>query len=338
MPVTDEPLGARDAYGDDRVFCYLRDMDEPDEALDARVKALADAGQPTVTLSAGGPGDLGRIFFFAEFATAVAGWALEINPFDQPDVQDAKDTTGRILGDSGAARSPSPPTPTTTRCARCLPARPPAYVALLGFMAPSEESTRRSPSCAPRSATHRRATTFGYGPRYLHSTGQLHKGGPPTGASSCSSTTATRTPRSRAAVPLRDAEQRAGGRRPGDPARARRPGRAAAARRRSGRAGRRSPLESRNSRHPRSDSSGSAAWAATWSPASSATPTTRSSPTTATGGTQQRGRGTGARPARSLADSSRSSTRRARSGSWCPAGEPRRDGRQARRPAGARAT
>ena len=104
VPVTDEPLGAPDVYGEDRVFAYLRDNDDPDEAMDDAVRALADAGQPTVTLSAGGAGDLGRIFFFAEFATAVAGWALEINAFDQPDVQVAKDMTGKLLADIEARR------------------------------------------------------------------------------------------------------------------------------------------------------------------------------------------------------------------------------------------
>ena len=101
LPVADEPVGAPDVYGSDRVFAYLRDSSDPSETLDAAVKALADADQPTVTLSASGPEDLGRIFFFAEFATAVAGWALQINPFDQPNVQEAKDATGRVLDGIG---------------------------------------------------------------------------------------------------------------------------------------------------------------------------------------------------------------------------------------------
>ena len=98
LPVADEPLGDPDVYGDDRVFAYLRNEDEPDEELDAKIEALGRAGHPTTTgRVVGGASDLGRIFFMTEFATAVAGWALGINPFDQPNVQEAKDNTARIL-------------------------------------------------------------------------------------------------------------------------------------------------------------------------------------------------------------------------------------------------
>ena len=97
LPVADEPLGAADAYGDDRMFVYLRNPDDPDEGLDGRVEELARAGHPTITLDVHGASDLGRIFFFAEFATAVAGWVLGINPFDQPNVQEAKDNTAKVL-------------------------------------------------------------------------------------------------------------------------------------------------------------------------------------------------------------------------------------------------
>ena len=92
-----EPLGDPDVYGEDRVFAYLRNPDEPDKELDARIDALGRAGHPTVTLAAHGAADLGRIFFFSEFATAVAGWVLGINPFDQPNVQEAKDNTAKVL-------------------------------------------------------------------------------------------------------------------------------------------------------------------------------------------------------------------------------------------------
>ena len=105
LPVAGEPVGSPEAYGDDRVFAYLRRVEDPDADLDLEVKALGDAGHPTVTLSVHGPIDLGRIFFFAEFAIAVAGWVLEINPFDQPNVQEAKDNTNRVLeayAESGA--------------------------------------------------------------------------------------------------------------------------------------------------------------------------------------------------------------------------------------------
>jgi transaldolase/glucose-6-phosphate isomerase len=185
VPVTDEPVGAPGAYGRDRVFSYLRDSGEPSEQLDDAVRALAADNQPTVTLSAGGAEDLGRIFFFAEFATAVAGWALQINPFDQPDVQVAKDTTGRILGEIAAGGDPPSPASATDDELRALlaDAGPPAYVALLGFMAPSEavDEAVAELRATIRAATAGTTTTFGYGPRYLHSTGQLHKGGPSDG-------------------------------------------------------------------------------------------------------------------------------------------------------------
>ena len=181
LPVADEPLGdSADVYGDDRVFVYRRNPDDPDERLDAAIEQIAAAGHPTITLPAHGAVDLGRIFFLTEFAVAVAGWALEINPFDQPNVQEAKDNTRRVLD----ARS----TPLVSSAGdgelRTLlaDARPPHYVAILGYVPPSAgvEEAVAELRVAIRSLTGA-ATTFGYGPRYLHSTGQLHKGGPPTG-------------------------------------------------------------------------------------------------------------------------------------------------------------
>ncbi|CAN5474621.1 bifunctional transaldolase/phosoglucose isomerase [soil metagenome] len=184
VPVTDEPLAGPQAYGEDRVFCYLRDNDDPSEQLDAAVEALALAGQPTVTLPAGGPEDLGRIFFFAEFATAVAGWALGVNPFDQPDVQAAKDMTGRILREleDGGELPATGDADDDALLALLGGAAPPGYVAILAFLTPGEEVDMAVTELRAtiREAT-RATTTFGYGPRYLHSTGQLHKGGPANG-------------------------------------------------------------------------------------------------------------------------------------------------------------
>jgi hypothetical protein len=133
-----------------------------------------------VTLATHGPVDLGRVFFLAEFATAVAGWALEINAFDQPNVQEAKDNTKRVL-DSGTVPALAPAGEEELR-ALLGDAHPPHYVAIMGYLPGSDElegavSELRS---AIRAATGA-ATTFGYGPRFLHSTGQLHKGGPPIG-------------------------------------------------------------------------------------------------------------------------------------------------------------
>ena len=180
LPVADEPLGDPEVYGPDRVFAYLRNADEPDERLDAAVDALAAAGHPTLTLATHGPADLGRVFFLAEFAVAVAGWALEINPFDQPNVQEAKDATKRVL-DSGQVPSPQPADDAALR-ALLADAVPPHYVAIMGYLPPSPQldAAVAELRAAIRAATGA-AVTFGYGPRFLHSTGQLHKGGPPTG-------------------------------------------------------------------------------------------------------------------------------------------------------------
>ncbi len=181
LPVADEPLGdSADVYGDDRVFVYRRNLDEPEEHLDAAIEQIGAAGHPTITLPAHGAADLGRIFFLTEFAVAVAGWALEINPFDQPNVQEAKDSTKRVL-ESGSMAS-VPAAGDGELRALLADAHPPHYVAILGYVPPSAsvEEAVAELRVAIRSLTGA-ATTFGYGPRYLHSTGQLHKGGPPTG-------------------------------------------------------------------------------------------------------------------------------------------------------------
>ena len=184
VPVAEELLGPPDAYGPDRLFAYLRNADEPDADLDRRMEALAAAGHPTVTLSVHGATDLGRIFFFSEFATAVAGWVLGINPFDQPNVQEAKDNTGRVLeryAEDGALPDVAEADDSSLR-ALLHAAAPPHYVAIMGYVEPSvafdEAIAELRETIRDRTGT---ATTFGYGPRFLHSTGQLHKGGPPMG-------------------------------------------------------------------------------------------------------------------------------------------------------------
>jgi|HubBroStandDraft_6_1064221.scaffolds.fasta_scaffold14834_2 transaldolase/glucose-6-phosphate isomerase len=181
VPVVDEPLGdSADVYGHDRVFVYRRNLEHPEERLDAAIEQISAAGHPTITLPAHGPADLGRIFFLTEFAVAVAGWALEINPFDQPNVQEAKDNTARVLA-SGSVPSVAAADDDSLR-ALLADASPPHYVALLGYVPPSAEFDEAIAGLrsAIRDATGA-AVTFGYGPRYLHSTGQLHKGGPPVG-------------------------------------------------------------------------------------------------------------------------------------------------------------
>ncbi len=180
LPVADEPVGEPESYGDDRVFAYLKHEGSPDETLEAKTEALRKAGQAVITLSTNGAEDLGRIFFFAEFATAVAGSVLGINAFDQPDVQEAKDNTAKVLE---AAEPPSVAEADDSSLRQLLGrAGPPHYVAVMAYVAHSEAFDEAVAELRAfiRDAT-KSATTFGYGPRFLHSTGQFHKGGPATG-------------------------------------------------------------------------------------------------------------------------------------------------------------
>jgi glucose-6-phosphate isomerase len=184
LPVADEPLGAPEAYGGDRVFLHLHDADAahpPGDASDhdAVLLRLVAAEQPVITIGAHGAADLGRIMVLFEFATAVVGWALEINPFDQPNVQAAKDKTNDVLSmDTPPAIEEADADALTT----LLDAGPSSYLAIQGYLAPTPEFDGEIAELRAliRDRT-RMATTFGYGPRYLHSTGQLHKGGPPEG-------------------------------------------------------------------------------------------------------------------------------------------------------------
>ena len=173
LPIADEPLVDAGAYGQDRVFLHIAADDEGNAAAMA---GLRKGGHPTITLRAETPADLGWIFFQSEFATAVAGWVLEINPFDQPNVQEAKDNTNRALRegpgelDSGSLDE------------LLSGLEPPSYLAILAYLPYSEETDAGAARLRERLITeHGVATTFGYGPRYLHSTGQFHKGGPPVG-------------------------------------------------------------------------------------------------------------------------------------------------------------
>jgi transaldolase/glucose-6-phosphate isomerase len=179
VPIVDEPLGAPDSYGDDRTFMYLRHVDQPNPETDAKVDALQRCGHPVIIRTIHGPTDLGRLFFFAEFAIAVAGWVLGINPFDQPNVQEAKDATARVLNED-VQDQPDAGDEELRALLEGLAA--PGYFAVMGYAEPSEalDAAVAELRSAVRDA-RRAATTFGYGPRFLHSTGQLHKGGPPTG-------------------------------------------------------------------------------------------------------------------------------------------------------------
>jgi transaldolase/glucose-6-phosphate isomerase len=188
IPVADEPLGPPDVYGNDRLFVRL--VLPGDDADAARFDALSKAGHPVVTLKLSDPLGIGAEFFRWEYAIAVAGVSLQINVFDQPNVQEAKDLTKKVLSEG------NPPTvgegirwsgqkgSTLNAAIETLLAQVKRgdYVALLAYVGPDAEhdAALGAIRLAIRDK-HRVATTLGYGPRYLHSTGQLHKGGPNTG-------------------------------------------------------------------------------------------------------------------------------------------------------------
>jgi transaldolase / glucose-6-phosphate isomerase len=184
LPVADEPLGEPAVYGEDRVFAYLPDVHSPDAELERKVQALAEAGHPVFTIPTTGPEDLGRVFLLAELAVAVIGWGLQINPFDQPNVQQAKDATNRVLAGYEERHELPEIADADDAALRALlrDAAPPSYVAIMGYLEPSPELDAAAAELRETIRAQARATTtFGYGPRFLHSTGQFHKGGPKTG-------------------------------------------------------------------------------------------------------------------------------------------------------------
>ena len=179
VPVVGEPLGAPEAYGKDRLFVSVRLESERDADSDARLEALEVAGHPVVRLSLRSRTGVGGEFFRWELATAIAGAILRVNPFDQPNVAESKRNTEDVL-----ATRPALSPPATREAVEAFLERIPRdhYLALLAYVQPSPRLDRQLERI--RAELHDRldvAITVGYGPRYLHSTGQLHKGGPPTG-------------------------------------------------------------------------------------------------------------------------------------------------------------
>lgn len=193
LPVVDEPLGRPDEYGTDRAFVSIAtDKDAPDAA---RLDALEASGRPVLRLSTRIAG-LGAEFFRWEFATAVAGAVLGINPFDEPNVSEAKEKTRAILakgdftGGTPAASAEgisvfsstfTAPTPAAVVHEALESLGPRDYVAFLSYLPndPAIENAVAEIRLRIRAAK-RSASTYGVGPRYLHSTGQYHKGGPNT--------------------------------------------------------------------------------------------------------------------------------------------------------------
>jgi len=182
IPVMGEPLAEPAGYGDDRLFVYLRLESDDNSALDAAVEKIKSAGQPVVTLELRERYDLGAEFFRWEFATAVAGAVLGVHPFDQPNVQAAKDATGRVLREYHASGHLPQAAVTGSLKDLLAGAGPGDYLATMAYVYQTPETDRVLADLSRKvMARYHIATTSGYGPRLLHSTGQLHKGGPNTG-------------------------------------------------------------------------------------------------------------------------------------------------------------
>ena len=205
VPVAGEPLGSPTVYGNDRLFVSIS-VGKLDSEVELKLKALEAAGHPVIYRRLTDLYDLGEEFFLWEIATAFAGYRLGINPFDQPNVQESKDATKELLEkfakEGKLEEQPvlvtdgtltvhcdektrtALPSSTVLDALRAHLERAGAgdYIALLNYI----EETPENESIIQQMRSHLRdttrcATTTGYGPRFLHSTGQLHKGGPDTG-------------------------------------------------------------------------------------------------------------------------------------------------------------
>ena len=207
VPIAGEPIGDPKVYGDDRVFVYIGVAGTNGANYEAHLQALEQAGHPVLHHVLNSPIDLGEEFFLWEFATPIAGALIGINPFDQPNVQESKDNTKRILkeytdsgkitqlpqvasadgvtvltDDSNRKALNGASTPDTAIAAQLGRIKKGDYFAVTQYIeeTPEIESLVQQIRAAVRDKTCA-ATTTGYGPRFLHSTGQLHKGGPDSG-------------------------------------------------------------------------------------------------------------------------------------------------------------
>jgi transaldolase/glucose-6-phosphate isomerase len=206
IPVDREHLGAPAVYGGDRIFAYLRLESGPDADQDAKVAALEKSGQPVIRISVGDTYDLGQEFFRWEIATAVAGSIIGINAFNQPDVEASKVETRKLTNEYEKAGALPAEKPFFEQAGIKLFAdsknagalgngnfaghlrahldrlRPGDYFALLAYieMNPAHEALLQEIRHAIRDSKQV-ATCLGFGPRFLHSTGQAYKGGPNTG-------------------------------------------------------------------------------------------------------------------------------------------------------------
>jgi transaldolase / glucose-6-phosphate isomerase len=192
VPVATSPPPSELSHGTDVVYAYLQREGEDDRPNAQALEAAAAAGVPVLRFRLASPTDLGREFFRWELAIAACGELLEVDPFDQPDVEHAKDLARQAMD----PRAPTPAddrsygaylgptgreTPELRRWLESV--RPGDYLAIQAFLAPGPATDAALASVASKlRARFGTVVTIGYGPRFLHSTGQLHKGGPPSGA------------------------------------------------------------------------------------------------------------------------------------------------------------
>jgi transaldolase / glucose-6-phosphate isomerase len=201
VPVAGEPLGPPEEYGHDRLFVSIS-SGAISESTAESLRALENAGHPVIYRRLPALDDLGAEFFLWELATAFCGWRLAINPFDQPNVQESKDMTKAILEKFVETGKLDEPAPTAQEgvlkvysdkgngggsvnkvlADHLATIKPNDYVAILAYVeeSPEMDAALQKLRLALREMTGCAVTT-GYGPRFLHSTGQLHKGGPDTG-------------------------------------------------------------------------------------------------------------------------------------------------------------
>ncbi|MBW2675688.1 MAG: hypothetical protein JRD89_20170, partial [Deltaproteobacteria bacterium] len=196
LPVIGEPLGSPEEYGNDRLFIHLRLAG--DTKYEEKLADLQEAGHPVVTINLEDRYDLGGQFFLWEMATAVAGWRMGINPFDQPDVEFSKALARRMVDDYikrgafpeeepslididrdimvfGSPVSHDPGSALLSFIGEGMTGD--AYIALQAYLQPDPEVDRALHHLRIQLRNRFKiATTVGYGPRFLHSTGQLYKG------------------------------------------------------------------------------------------------------------------------------------------------------------------
>lgn len=199
VPIDGEPAGVPSSYGQDRVF--VATSLASDRSLDATLVALAEAGQPVIRLTVKDPLDLGGEIFRWEVAAAAAAAVLGVNPFDDPEAAAVAERTRALLGSARTRRRPEWPVDCEEDgillmtgsdhcagsiadgvCAHLAQMLRADYLAILAYLAPTPETSAMLQDLRLVLRDQLRlATTLGYGPRYLHTTGQLHKGGPPSG-------------------------------------------------------------------------------------------------------------------------------------------------------------